>query len=383
MHKRVIVLGSTGSIGRATLDVAAGLPDAVRIVGLAAGENWQLAVEQARRFDVPAVAVANERHYDELKKALPVGARVFAGAAGLIDLVNETESDFVLNAIVGAAGLPATIAAVERGLTIGLANKESLVVAGTLLMDLAKRRGVQLIPVDSEHSAILQAGLAGHESEVKRVLLTASGGPFRSWPRERIDQATMEEALQHPTWTMGPKITIDSATMMNKTLEVIEAAHLFGLKAEQIEVVIHPESIVHSMVEFCDGSVMAQLSTPDMRTPIQYALTYPHRRNGLPTRLDWNRIRSLNFEPPDLERFPALRLGFEAVRRGGSAGAVLNAANEASVAAFRAGKIRFGRIAQLNEEVFYRHEPATHPTLPQLLQFDAWARQEVNACLPS
>lgn len=383
MQKRVIVLGSTGSIGRATLDVAAGMPDAVRVVGLAVGENWQAAAEQACRLGVAAVAVSCEQHYDALKKALPAGVRVFAGPGGLVELVNDIESDFVLNAIVGAAGLPATIAAVERGLTVGLANKESLVVAGTLLMDLARRRGVRLIPVDSEHSAILQAGLAGHESEVRRVLLTASGGPFRTWPHERIEQATLEEALQHPTWSMGPKITIDSATMMNKALEIIEAAHLFGLNADQIEVVIHPESIVHSMVEFCDGSVMAQLSTPDMRTPIQYALTYPQRRDGLPTRLDWSRIRSLNFEPPDFVRFPSLRLGFEAVRRGGSSGAVLNAANEASVAAFRAGRIRFGRIAKLNEEVFRRHEPMTNPTLPQLLQFDTWARREVNACLQS
>lgn len=380
MPKRVIVLGSTGSIGLAALDVAAGLPD-IRIVGLAVGENWQAAAEQARLYKVDAVAVAAETHYDALKRAAPAGTRVFAGAPGLEDLVRETEADFVLNAVVGAAGLPATVAALERGLTVGLANKESLVVAGSLLMELAQKRGAKLIPIDSEHSAILQARLAGHESEVRRVLLTASGGPFRTWPRERIEKATLDEALQHPTWNMGPKITIDSATMMNKSLEIIEAAHLFGLRAEQIEVVIHPESIVHSMVEFCDGSVMAQLGTPDMRTPIQYALTYPQRRNGLSQPLDWAKIRSLNFETPDTDRFPALRLGFEAVRRGGSAGAVLNAANEASVAAFRGGKIRFGRIAQLNEEVFRRHVPLASPTLVQLTQCDAWARQEVNQCL--
>lgn len=381
MPKRVIVLGSTGSIGRATLDVAAGLRDEVAIIGLAANDNWQLLAEQVRTSGAAYVALGNEQYYDRLKAVLPAGTQVIVGPDALTKIVHDSGADFVLNAVVGAAGLPATVTALERGLTVGLANKESLVVAGSLLMKLARERNARLIPVDSEHSAILQAGLAGHESEVRRVLLTASGGPFRTWPRERIAQATLAEALQHPTWSMGPKITIDSATMMNKALEIIEAAHLFGLSADQIEVVVHPESIVHSMVEFCDGSVLAQLSTPDMRTPIQYALTYPRRRNGLPTRLDWKQIRALNFEPPDLERFPALGLGFEAVRRGGSTGAVLNAANEASVAAFRAGRIRFGRIAELNAQVLQRHDPVAQPTLTQLLKLDDWARREVQACL--
>jgi 1-deoxy-D-xylulose-5-phosphate reductoisomerase len=286
----------------------------------------------------------------------------------------------VLAAIVGAAGLPATLAAVSRGLDVGIANKESLVVAGAMLMPLAAQRGGALIPVDSEHSAIFQALHAGQRPDVRRVHLTASGGPFRQWPAERIARATLADALNHPTWSMGPKITIDSATMMNKALEIVEARWLFGLAPEQIDVLIHPESIVHSMVEFQDGSIIAQLGTPDMKTPIQYALTYPRRAAGIAEPLDWSQPRALHFEPPDFERFPSLRLGYDAARQGGSSGAVLNAANEAAVERFRAGALPFVQIATITAEVCRRHHVISEPTLEGLLAADAWAREEVERC---
>ena len=381
MRKRIIVLGSTGSIGRAALDVAAALKEQVSVVGLAAHQGWQLLAEQAQRFGVPAAAIADQRHYDDLKLSCPASTRILGGAEGLVELVKTTEADFVLSAIVGAAGLPATLAAVGRGLDVGLANKESLVVAGSLIMPLARQHGSMLIPVDSEHSAVFQALMSGQAGEVHRLYLTASGGPFRTWSREQIERATVEQALRHPTWSMGPKITIDSATMMNKALEVIEATHLFGVNPDQVEVLVHPESVVHSIVEFCDGSLIAQLGTPDMRTPIQYAMTYPQRVPGMAARLDWRQARRLNFEPPDAERFPALRLGYEAARRGGTAGAVLNAANEAAVERFRDGTIPFGDITRLTERAYRRHRSVDHTTLAQLMEADAWARSEVNGCM--
>ena len=380
MERRIIILGSTGSIGRAALDVVAARNGDFRVVGLTAGSNWELLAQQARDFNVPAVALADDDCVDALRSALPANTRVLAGANGLTELVNDCEADFVLSAIVGAAGLPATLAAVERGIDVGLANKESLVVAGSLLIPLARKTGCQLLPVDSEHSAVLQSLQSGKAGEVRKIILTASGGPFRTWSAQNIADATLEQALHHPTWEMGPKITIDSATMMNKALEVIEAVWLFGVDADRVEVVVHPESIVHAMVEFCDGSVIAQLGAPDMKTPIQYAMTFPRRVPGLAPSLQWSEIGRLNFEPPDMERFPALRLGYEAARRGGSSGAVLNAANEAAVEQFRRGNIRFGRIAELAEEVGARHNCIDDPSLEDLLAADAWARREVEAC---
>jgi 1-deoxy-D-xylulose-5-phosphate reductoisomerase len=376
----MIILGSTGSIGQAALEVIAALPDEVQLVGLAAGNNWRLLAEQAARFSVSNVAIGTESGYDKLRRSCPTGMNVLAGTDGVAELVRRNDANFVLSAIVGAAGLPATLAAVERGMDVALANKESLVVAGSLIMPLARERGSQLIPVDSEHSAVFQALQSGRREEVRKIYLTASGGPFRTWSRERMEQATLAEALQHPTWAMGPKITIDSATMMNKALEVIEAVWLFGLLPEQVEVVVHPESIVHAMVEYCDGSVIAQLGPPDMKTPIQYAITFPRRVSGLAQPVRWDEVGSLNFESPDVARFPALRLGYEAARRGGSSGAALNAANEAAVERFRNGEIRFGQIAELTEQVFRRHPWVEQPTLEQLLECDAWARQEVDAC---
>jgi len=381
MPKRVLILGATGSVGRSALEVAATLAHEITIVGLTAGSDAATLAELAHRFSVPAVAIADDSAYDRLRRAVPAGTRVLAGPAGLVELVQTTEADFVLAAIVGAAGLPATLAAVAQGRVVGLANKESLVIAGALLMPLAAARGATLIPVDSEHSAIFQALHAGRREDVRRVILTASGGPFRSWPAERIAEATLAEALRHPTWNMGPKITIDSATMVNKALEIIEAHWLFGLPPEQIDVLIHPESIVHSLVEFQDGSLIAQLGAPDMKTPIQYALTYPRRVPGIADRLDWRQVGCLRFELPDPARFPALELGYAAARRGGCCGAVLNAANEAAVAHFRNGRIPFGRIVRLTEQVLARHTDVANPDLGDLLAADRWAREEVERCL--
>jgi len=277
--------------------------------------------------------------------------------------------------------LPAVLAAVRAGKTLALANKESLVVAGSLLIPEARRRGVPILPVDSEHSAIFPSMQAGRAGEVRRVILTASGGPFRKSPLEQIENATLEDALNHPTWRMGNKVTIDSATMFNKGLELIEACWLFDLPPEKIEVVIHPESVVHSMVEFVDGSVIAQLSPPDMRTPIQYALTYPDRAPGLAKRLDLTQRFALNFEPPDPERFPALRLAYDVARRGGTAGAVLNAANEAAVEAFCAGTIPFGEISRLVGFTIEKHRVVERPSLDELLASDRWARETVQCLL--
>jgi 1-deoxy-D-xylulose-5-phosphate reductoisomerase len=380
MRRRVLILGSTGSIGCSALEVVRQLRDRFQLVGLAARSSWEILAAQAREFGVPHVALAEPRHADAFRDALGHDVTLHAGAAGLVELVRETDADVVLSAIVGAAGLPATLAAVERGLDVGIANKESLVVAGSVLMPLAARTGSALIPVDSEHSAIFQALQAGRTSEVRRIYLTASGGPFRTWSYDQIEVASLEDALNHPTWSMGPKITIDSATMMNKALEIVEAHHLFGVAVDQIEVLIHPESIVHSMVEYQDGSTLAQLGTPNMCTPIQYALTYPERIAGVADHLDWRTIRSLNFEPPDFERFPALRLGIEAARAGGSLGAVLNAANEAAVERFRGGELRFAEIAAVCERVMAAHTLISEPTLDDLFASDAWARREALEC---
>ncbi|MBL8879343.1 MAG: 1-deoxy-D-xylulose-5-phosphate reductoisomerase [Phycisphaerales bacterium] len=377
MIKRLVLLGSTGSIGTSTLDVVAEHADELCVVGLAAGSNWQLLARQAAEHRVRDVAIADERFADELERACPPGTRVYRGARGLVELVERADANFVLSAIVGAAGLPATLRAVDLGLDVGLANKESLVVAGSLIVPLARQRGGALLPVDSEHSAVFQAMAGGRRDEVARIYLTASGGPFRTASAAEMREATLEQAMRHPTWSMGPKITIDSATMMNKALEIIEAHWLFDLAADQIGVLVHPESIVHSMVEFRDGSTLAQLGTPDMRLPIQFALTFPRRLPSIAPRLQWSEGCLLRFEPPDFERFPALRLGYEAVRRGGTCGAVLNAANETAVERFRGGDCRFCDIVHMVEDVLSRHAWIAQPSLDELMQRDTWARNEV------
>ena len=348
--RRLIVLGSTGSIGVNTIDVAQYLrasdPGSIQIVGLAAGANATLLAEQAARCGVAHVAVADA----DQRSVLDGIAHVYAGPDGATQLVDAVarRGDLLLGAIVGAAGIPATLRAIDRGCDIALANKETLVAAGSIVMPRVRERGVDLLPVDSEHNAIAQCLRAGRSiDEVRRLVLTASGGPFRRWSRERIDAATLEEALDHPTWNMGQKITIDSATMMNKALEVIEAHWLFGLPADRIDVVVHPQSIVHSFVEFIDGSVIAQLGPPDMRAPIQYALTWPRRRAGCAKQMDWSTLGRLDFEPVDCERFPAVGLAARVISLGGTAGAIFNGANEAAVSAFLGGRIAFPHIVDL------------------------------------
>jgi 1-deoxy-D-xylulose-5-phosphate reductoisomerase len=303
-----------------------------------------------------------------------LGSGVLRGEAGLIELVRRDDVDMVLGAIVGSAGLPAMMAAVTAGKGLALANKESLVAAGSVLMPEARRRGVNILPVDSEHSAIFQAMASGRRAEVREVILTASGGPFRSWDRDRIRRATVAEALNHPTWRMGKKVTIDSATMFNKGLELIEACWLFDLPPGQVRIVVHPESVVHSMVEFVDGNVIAQLSPPDMRTPIQYAITYPERVEGVGRRMKWGEAMSLNFCEPDYGKFPALGLAKRVAEMGGTAGAVMNAANEAAVSAFLGGKIQFGEICTVVELTIAKHRVQGQPTLDDVLEADRWAR---------
>lgn len=380
--KRVAILGSTGSIGCNAIDVVTHLGEGYTITALAAGSKWKQLAEQAKAVHPAAVAISDGAHFSALAGALEgSGIEVASGEQAVIDIATRKDVDVVVAAIVGAAGLRPVIAAIEAGKTIALANKEALVVAGSIVMPLAKKHGVDILPVDSEHSAVFQSLRSGVNNEIRKITLTASGGPFRTWSRDKMANATVDEALAHPNWKMGPKITIDSATMMNKALEIIEAHWLFDLPADKIEVLIHPQSIIHSMIEFVDGSVIAQLGSPDMRTPIQYALTHPHRSNGCSNRLDWSKIREMTFQVPD-DRFPALKLGFEVVRTGGTSGAVFNAANEQANELFRKGKIRFGNIVELTGRVLEKHKNSgfiAQPTLDELLAADAWAREEVKA----
>jgi 1-deoxy-D-xylulose-5-phosphate reductoisomerase len=380
--KNIVILGSTGSIGQRTLDVVEALGDGWRIVGLAAGSNWRTLAEQARKFRPRRVVLSQDRDYARLKETLrDLPIEVAAGPAAVEELAEAPDADFVLCAIVGAQSLLSVLRAIEAGKNIGLASKEALVLGGPQVMARAREKSVAILPVDSEHSAIFQALQAGRSGEVRRIILTASGGPFRQWDKHKIRQATLDQALEHPTWSMGKKITIDSATMMNKALEIIEAHHLFGVGEDKISVLIHPESIVHSLVEFCDGSVIGQFSVPDMAIPIQLALTWPDRRPCIGEGLDLARISRLHFYEPDFEKFPALRLAYEVARRGGTAGAVFNAANERAVELFVAGKIRFGEIVETIERVLQRHEWIERPSLEDLLQADQWARNEVKECI--
>jgi len=380
MRKRVIVLGSTGSIGQQALSVLRRMRDDFQVVGLAAGSRSNVLADQANLFRPEAIALARMNDASMLEASLDYSPQMLNGANALRDLVDQVPCDCVVSAVVGIGGLAATLRAVELGRRVALANKEAMVIAGSLLIPLTEKNAAQIIPVDSEHSAVFQALHAGRRDEIRKVYLTASGGPFLGMEASALETVTVEDALKHPVWDMGPKITIDSATMMNKALEVVEARWLFDLHPDQIEVVVHPESIVHSMVEFCDGSIVAQLGQPDMRTPIQYALTYPERKPCPAERLDLASLRRLHFQPPDEERFPALRLGFEAARRGGTAGAVLNAANEAAVELFRKGALPFPEIARQAERAMRQHEFKSVPCLEELLAADRWARQEVMKC---
>jgi len=375
--KRVAVLGSTGSIGVNGLDVAAhlGLP----VTGLAAGSKRQIFKEQIARFKPARAALADAAEYDALKKELNGSSTVLLqGMEGVRSIAAGDESDVVLCGISGAACLGPVIDAADKGKTLGLANKESMVVAGPIVLERAKKSGATIVPVDSEHSAIYQSMMSGKRREVRRIFLTASGGPFRETPKSQFESITVEQALKHPTWNMGGKITIDSATMFNKALEIVEARWLFDLKASQIEVLVHPQSIIHSMVEFVDGSVIAQLGLPDMRTPIQLALTYPDRAEGNVKRLNLAEIKTLTFQEPDLEKFPSLKLGWRAAEAGGTMGAVLNAANEVAVDRFVKREIPFLKIFDIVKQVMDRHSLVAHPTLDDVLQADAWARQEAT-----
>ncbi len=378
--QRVLILGSTGSIGQNTLTVLEGLRERFEVVGLAAGSRWKALAEQARAWSPSAVAIMDAEAASPLREAVPANVQVLTGSDAMVQLVERMDVDVVIVAVVGAAALPATMRAAELGKRVGIANKESLVVAGPLLTKVANDAGATLIPIDSEHSAIFQAMHAGRREDVHRVVLTASGGPFRTWNADEIAKATLAEALNHPTWDMGPKITIDSATMMNKALEIVEARWLFDLDHDEIDVIVHPESIIHSMVEFHDGSVIAQLGTPDMKTPIQYALTYPERLTCPSDRLDFHALGRMNFEPPDPQRFPALRLGHQVAEQGGTAGAVFNAANESAVKLFQDEAIGFGDIVSTVERVLDRHAFNANPTFAELMEADAWARDEVLRC---
>jgi 1-deoxy-D-xylulose-5-phosphate reductoisomerase len=374
--KRIAILGATGSIGRSTLDVIQHLGPEYRAVALSGHRQGKELLEQIRAFKPAAVALTDDGMDPAIVEQIRQVAKVYVGQQGLVEMVCRDDVDMIVGAIVGAAGLPAVFAAVHAGKTVALANKESLVVAGSLLIPEARRRNVPILPVDSEHSAVFQAVRCGRREEIKRVILTASGGPFRTASKEKIEKATLEDALNHPTWRMGNKVTIDSATMFNKGLELIEACWLFDLPPEQVHIVVHPESIVHSMVEFVDGSTIAQLSPPDMRTPIQYAITYPNRMPGNSRTMDWRQRVALNFEPPDFERFPALRVAYEVAKTGGTAGAVMNAANEVAVESFVAGKIAFGEISKVVELTIRRHSVQKSPSLDDLMQADRWARAE-------
>src|SRR4051812_10444516 len=376
--KNVAVFGSTGSIGKNTLEVIAASDGRLKAVALSAHGKLDLLLEQAQQLQ-PRWIIATDK--DAAKrfdwKSLPAGTQLLTGPDALADVAREDDVDVVLAAIVGSAGLRSTWAALEAKKTVALANKETLVMAGGLVNRLAAERGGRILPVDSEHSAIFQSLQAGTHEEVRRIILTASGGPFRELSLEQLKQVTVDDALNHPTWDMGPKITVDSATMMNKALEIIESRWLFDLTVEQIEVVIHPQSVVHSFVEFVDGSVIAQMGPPDMKLPIQYALEYPHRQKGIAQRLDWHQRWRLEFEPADPERCPALGLGYDCARRGGSSGAVLNAANEAAVEAFLQGELHFTEIVPACRSVLDAHHFDPEPTLERLEKLDRWAREEV------
>jgi 1-deoxy-D-xylulose-5-phosphate reductoisomerase len=358
------------------------LGEPYNVTALSAHRNYKLLAEQSLRYKPECVCISDDGSYNSLAKLLGgFKGEILCGSKGLTQIAEMEQVDIVLTSIVGVAGLPAIARAAKKGKRLAIANKEPLVAAGQILTRLTKENNCEILPIDSEHSAIFQALQAGSVDEVNRIILTASGGPFRDWSAERINEATVEQALAHPVWNMGPKITIDSATMMNKALEVIEAHWLFALPVEKIDILIHPESIIHSMVEYVDGSVIAPMGIPDMCLPIQYAMTYPKRVKGIAERLKLDEITNLTFEKPDTERFRSIRLGYEVARTGGTAGAVFNAANEAAVELFLDGKIRFGAIVELIESCLDKHNVKHDVSLDELLAADAWARNEVNQCL--
>ena len=379
MTKRISILGSTGSIGQNALKVIDHLGDGFEVKYLTAARSSEVLIEQVRKFQPEAVAVVDSIAANEVKEALSgSGVEVLSGREGLLELASRDDVDVVLNGLVGSAGMEPTIRALEAGIDVALSNKESLVMAGELIENIKKETGAEIYPVDSEHSAIWQCLQGEDTNNIRRIILTGSGGPFRTRPLEEFLDITLEEALNHPNWKMGNKITIDSATMMNKGLEVIEAHWLFGVGREQIDIVIHPQSIIHSMVEFSDGSIKAQLGLPDMKLPIQYALTYPERVEADWVDAKFSDISYLTFEEPDFVKFPCIRLAYEALQRGGSAPAALNVANDNSVAAFLAGEISFTEIATLNEMALIEHDWTSQPDLDFLLELESWGKQFID-----
>jgi len=376
--KNVVLLGSTGSIGTSTIKVAEDLPDRIRLLGLAAGNNTERLLEQTRKHRPEVISITDPVKAGELRNSLGKACEVFSGAEGLLKLATLPGADIVLIAIVGTAGLQPALAAIRAGKDIAIASKEILVMAGEIVMSEARKYGVRVLAVDSEHSAIFQCLDGKPSSSVRKLWLTASGGPFRNTPKEEFPNITVECALKHPSWVMGRKITIDSATLFNKGLEMIEARWLFDIGMERVGVLVHPQSVVHSMVEFVDGSLLAQLSTPDMCLPIQYALTYPDRVASDRVQTDFAKLGTLTFEEPDTERFPALTLARRAGEVGGTLPAVLNAANEVAVEAFVNHRINFPQITETVRRTMDAHHVVAHPTLDQILEADAWARREAT-----
>ena len=374
--RNVVLLGSTGSIGTSTIKVADDLPDHIRLLGLGAGNNVELLLEQTRKHQPEAISITDPAKAAELRSLLGTSTEVFSGPEGLVKLATLPAADIVLIAIVGTAGLAPALAAIRAGKDIAVASKEILVMAGEIVMHEAREHGVKVLTVDSEHSAIFQCLDGKPASSVRKLWLTASGGPFRKTPKEEFPAITVERALKHPSWVMGRKITLDSATLFNKGLEMIEARWLFDIEMDRVDVVVHPQSVVHSMVEFVDGSLLAQLSTPDMCLPIQYALTFPDRVASDRVQTNLAKLGNLTFEEPDTERFPALTLARRAGEVGGTLPAVLNAANEVAVDAFINHQISFPEISAVVRRAMERHEVVKHPTLPQIIAADAWAREE-------
>ena len=376
--RNVVLLGSTGSIGTSTVKVAEDLPDRIRLLGLGAGNNVEGLLEQTRKHRPEAISIIDSTKAQELRDALGTSTEVFSGPEGLVKLATLPGADIVVIAIVGTAGLQPALAAIRAGKDIAVASKEILVMAGSLVMSEARKQGVRVLAVDSEHSAIFQCLDGKPSNSVRRLWLTASGGPFRTTPKTEFPTITVERALKHPSWVMGRKITIDSATLFNKGLEMIEARWLFDIEIGRVSVVVHPQSVIHSMVEFVDGSMLAQLSTPDMCLPIQYALTYPDRAPSERVQTNLARLASLTFEEPDPDRFPALDLARKAGELSGTMPAVLNAANEVAVDEFLNGRINFPQISECVCRTMERHEAVSNPALDQILAADAWARREAR-----
>jgi len=378
MSKRLSILGSTGSIGENTLNVCRNLGDEIEIVYLTANKNADKLIEQVNMFQPKAVVIVEDSLREYVKQNIPESVEVLAGRRGLLDVAGRNDIDIVMNGLVGSAGMEPTIRSLEAGVNVALSNKESLIMAGYVIESVKAKTGAKIFPVDSEHSAIWQCLTGEDLSDVRKIILTGSGGPFRSRDVNTFSTITPEEALNHPNWDMGNKITIDSATMMNKGLEVIEAKWLFGLKANQIEIVIHPQSIVHSMVEFFDGSIKAQLGVPDMKIPIQYSLTYPRHIEADWESLDLVKINNLTFQAPDLDKFPCIKLAYDAMESGGSTPTILNVANEQAVYKFLDGRIQFTDIPKIIEKACGDHNWIEEPTLDEILELELWTIEYVN-----